>query len=387
MKILFVGNGTIRSDNYPTPNLGGSVQTWGVSKELAKRGHEVYILGRGKNDGEETVENVTLVRIAFKGMDDVAPVFSYLHSVGAFISKFYFSKESTKEIRRINPDILCLTDRFSGIFPAKLDIPKIYILHLYNALDFFRSHSIHTNRLNSVMFHFLKAVENSIMQEADRTVVLNSYIERHLKRKGLNNIIRIPNGVDPEEYTNKGDEKYILYSGRFDRYKHVETLIGAFSMIDRKYGFKLKIVGHGSEERYLKGLVKSKDMEKDVDFIPFLERHEFIDVLCKCSIFVLPSLFECMPVIVLEAMASKKTVVARDIPGPADIITHGYDGLLFESNKELKKYLHILLSDRQLRKKLGENARKTVEEKYTFGKIADSYEKLCDSLVFQRGVT
>ncbi len=381
MKILSVGNGTTHADSYPTPNVGGSVQTWGISKELAKKGHEVYILMRSDTKGEETIEKVNLVRINFKGLDDLTRIFSHLYSVGALISRFYFSKESIKEIIGINPDIVCLIDRFSGIFPARLNIPKIYVLHLYNALDFFRAHSIHAHRLNSILFYVSKIAENSVMREVDKTVVLNSYIEEHLRTKGVNNIVRIPNGVDSERYANEGDENYLLYSGRFDWNKHVETLVEAFSLLDRKNGFKLKLVGHGPREEHLKGLVKSKGMSENVDFTPFLERNKFVDELAKCSIFVLPSLFECMPVIVLEAMASSKPVVARNIPGPADIITHGHDGLLFRDRSELRACLELLLSDSALRKKLGNNARKTIEQKYTFERIASSYEKLYKSLL------
>jgi UDP:flavonoid glycosyltransferase YjiC (YdhE family) len=43
MKILSIGNGILRSDNYPTPDVGGSVQTWVLCKELARRGHRIHI--------------------------------------------------------------------------------------------------------------------------------------------------------------------------------------------------------------------------------------------------------------------------------------------------------------------------------------------------------
>ena len=107
------------------------------------------------------------------------------------------------------------------------------------------------------------------------------------------------------------------------------------------------------------------------------------EYLSKCSVFVLPSLFECMPVTLLEAMASGKPVIASDIPGPKDIITQRYDGFLFEKGnvEELKKYLGIIFDDKKLRKRIRENARKTVEEKYTFQKITQHYFETCEQIL------
>ena len=97
--------------------------------------------------------------------------------------------------------------------------------------------------------------------------------------------------------------------------------------------------------------------------------------LAKCSIFVLPSLFETFGIVLIEAMASGKPVIASDIPGPQDIIRNGYNGFLFEkaNEKELGKYLKLLIEDHSLRKQIGKNAQKTVEEQYTFEKVAEEY--------------
>ena len=248
MKILFVGNGLLHSDNYPTPYRGGSVQTWGLSKELAKRGHEIYIVGRRNVKGEEIIENVNIVKIKFEGLDSLMPLFSYLFYAGALISQIYFSKKSLKRIREIDSDVIFLIDRFSGFFPSRLNTRKIYIMHVAEALDFFKPYAIHANRLNSIMFYIKKIVENRIMRRSDKVVVLNSFIEKHLKEKGFNNVVKIPNGIDDEEFLNKGDEKFILYAGRFDWNKNVCSLVNAFAEVHKLHpDYDLYLVGAGPE--------------------------------------------------------------------------------------------------------------------------------------------
>lgn len=66
-------------------------------------------------------------------------------------------------------------------------------------------------------------------------------------------------------------------------------------------------------------------------------------------------LIEAFGVVIIEAMASRKPVIARNIVGPEDTITHGYNGLLFKDNKELKECIKLLLSNKKLRKKMGNN--------------------------------
>lgn len=60
MKILFVGNDLVNTNSYTVPNIGGSVRTWGLFRELAKRDHEVFIVRRSGVQRKETVEGINL---------------------------------------------------------------------------------------------------------------------------------------------------------------------------------------------------------------------------------------------------------------------------------------------------------------------------------------
>ena len=93
MKIVFLGNGRLDPDDYPNVNVGGSVQTWGLCKELAKRGHEVYIVRRSKNERIEEVENIKLISVRFKGIEDMLPNTHLLYHVFLLFSKLLINKE------------------------------------------------------------------------------------------------------------------------------------------------------------------------------------------------------------------------------------------------------------------------------------------------------
>ena len=381
MKIIYVSTGITKWDEYPNPNLGGQVQIWGFAKEIAKRGHDVTILKADNNEGNnEVIDRVNLLGLKTTYKDEI------LYGIP---SQLLFSKKSVKKIKNEEPDILNSRFRFSGYFPSKLDIPKIFTVASPDALDYIKPYAVRHNILNYPLFHFNKMIETRVMSNSDEIIVLNKFMEDYLKNESYTDKIKmVPNGIDPTDFSNKGDDKFILYAGRFDWNKRVDVLIKAFSMLDENYkkDFKLKIVGQGYNEKYLKNLVKSRNIVKRVEFVPWIERSKLINFMSRCSLFVLPSLFETFGIVVIEAMASGKPVIASDTPGPQDVITHGYNGFLFEkgSVEELKNYLELCLSNEDLRKKVGMNARKTIEEKYTFEKVADRYIDLFKELVEER---
>lgn len=382
MRILFLGNGHLRADDYPNVNMGGSVQTWGLGKELAKRGHEVYIVRRSNSKEEETVENVKLIGVKFRGMEDVVPTTNLFFHIFLLFSKFYFSVKSYQIIKRISPDVICFIDRQTATFLASLNSRKIFIMHSPEALDFFKPYSIHANKLNSVLFYVIKILQDRIIEKSDYVVVLNNYIKAQLRKKGLSKIVRIPNGIDMEKLSNRGDKNFILYAGRFDWNKNVCCLVDAFAEVSATYSdCKLYLVGEGPEEGKVVSLVKKKGLQSSVNIIPWLPRKKLMSLMSKSSVFVLPSFFEVFPVTVLEAMALANPVIARTNMGTVDIIEHGKNGYLYNNERELRKHIELLLSDDNLRKKIGCNARKTVEEKYSFARIADKYEELFYTLI------
>jgi len=379
MKIVFVSIGTSYSDAYPYVNAGASVQIWMLARELSNKGHEIYIIRKGAS---KVIDHINLVGVNLFKIDARISFYSYLYHAVSLACKFIFSIKSAKIIKEINPDVVCLTDIFTGIFPSHLNVAKIYIMHNPDALDFFKPYSIYANKLNSIVFYVKRKLEHMIMRKVDKIVVLNSYIEQYLRMNTFKNVVRIPNGIDPEKFVGKDDKGYVLYAGRFDWNKNVCSLVNVFAQIHKSYpSYHLYLVGAGPEEKKIENLVSERGIQSHVKIIPWLPRNKLIKLMSRCLVFVLPSFFEVSPVVVLEAMASAKPVIARASMGTVDIIIHGENGYLYNNNEELREYLEKLLSDDNLREKVGRNARRVVEREYTFSKIADKYEELFYTLI------
>jgi len=99
--------------------------------------------------------------------------------------------------------------------------------------------------------------------------------------------------------------------------------------------------------------------------------------LCKeyndCSIFFNSSTASTVPTVIFEAMACGKPVVSTATCAIPQIITHGVDGFLSNDELELKSYLKQLLEDKELRLKMGNAARKKIEEKYSQEKFINTW--------------
>jgi glycosyltransferase involved in cell wall biosynthesis len=108
-----------------------------------------------------------------------------------------------------------------------------------------------------------------------------------------------------------------------------------------------------------------------------VEHDKLPDYYLDADLFVLPSLAEGMPNVVLEAMGSGLPIVATRVPGSEELIQHGENGYLVASrdSQALAQTLITLINDRTLREKMGKQSKEIVSQ-YTWESIAEQYFEL-----------
>jgi glycosyltransferase involved in cell wall biosynthesis len=101
---------------------------------------------------------------------------------------------------------------------------------------------------------------------------------------------------------------------------------------------------------------------------------------------VLPSRYETFPNVVLEAYACSKPVIASDVEAMQDIVLHGETGLLFQAGniRELASAIAYILAHPEEAERMGRNARKLVEEKFSINRIVTQLEKLYEKFKNER---
>lgn len=172
-------------------------------------------------------------------------------------------------------------------------------------------------------------------------------------------------------------EPVILYVGVLYRLKGVHFLIEAFQRLSDKYkNFKLVIVGDGPYESELKQLISKKP--RNIEMVGRKPLKEVRDIMKNCTALVLPSLSEGLGRVLVEAAMLRKALIGSNVDGIPDIVQDGKNGFLIEPGNvdELTVSLEKLMSNQDLAKKMGEEGRQYVEDKFSTEGFYRSYEKM-----------
>ena len=199
-----------------------------------------------------------------------------------------------------------------------------------------------------------------------------------------------PVGVDRtkirNEFSISEEEIVIGMSARFTVGKGHEELLIAASELNKKYdNLKYLLVGGPSrgEDSYYNKIVDLADELRLKDKVVFTGfRSDMPEIYSAMDIFAFPSHSEAFGIALTEAMAMEKACVASNSDGILDIIEDGNNGLFFENGNvtSLKEKLEQLINSRSERDQYGNEARRTVIEKFELQKITDDFTKLYNQL-------
>lgn len=157
----------------------------------------------------------------------------------------------------------------------------------------------------------------------------------------------------------------VCFVGRLVEQKNLSALIAAVS----ETPYRLTLVGDGPKRAELEQ--QATDLGADVTFLGTVPNEEIVDILNDHELFVLPSHHEGLPKSLLEAMATGRAVVASDVVGNTDVVTDGEDGVLCEKDSEsLRSAITRVMEDDDLRERIGQSARETIEEEYSLKSVA-----------------
>jgi glycosyltransferase involved in cell wall biosynthesis len=276
----------------------------------------------------------------------------------------------------------------SNVFWAakKLRLPIIYTVHGWS---FHQDQSYFVKKLR-------EAGERLLTRCANITICVstNNY-QDGISRVGLKRSIIINNGIDLEKFNPRkkynnlreelniaADETLVGYIARITVQKDPHTFIMAIAEVLKSTSkVKFLVVGNGDLKESMVALAKKMNVESHVHFQDF--RQDTPNVLSGIDIYCLPSLWEGLPIGLLEAMAMEKAVVATSVDGTKEVVKDGVSGVLIpkQSPTELSKAIIHLHENKQLIKQYGVNARKSVEEKFEVMRMVKAVEKVYGNLL------
>ena len=200
--------------------------------------------------------------------------------------------------------------------------------------------------------------------------------------QGLNNLDVMPNPlpwlpVRPSPRT----ARTVVSIGRLDEQKRVDLLLEAWARTAPRFpDWTLRVYGTGADERDLRDYCRELGLDSSVRWMG--ATGDVPGALREASVLVQSSRGEGFPLVLLEAMACAVPCVAFDCaPGVREIVTDGEDGLLAPpgDTRALAERLARVMADRELRDRLGEQARRSVD-RYAPERIVRRWEELFDFL-------
>ena len=226
------------------------------------------------------------------------------------------------------------------------------------------------HRLSSL---YLRLLEPLALRLAAGVIVttpsLASYVGRFASQARVH---LIPNGVDttlfaPSEQVRRRDASDVttlLFIGRLTRQKNLARLLKALSMLAQRYPLRLRIVGNGPLRRELE--TAAARLHVNCAFEEPVPHHLLPDIMNQADLFVLPSLIEGHPKVLIEAMSCGLPCVVSACEGNRAMVEHEETGLLFDPSDvtDMVTQLERVISDADLALGLGYAARQRVCAEY-----------------------
>jgi len=389
MKIAFI------TFQYPPFVQGGAgTYAYNLAKELARLGHEVHVIApRVAGCDKESVEEGLFVhRLSFLNKPFLAAL------------SFWFSlRKEFSSLEQLAGGFDIVHDNGLSAFSLSskaVFCPRVITIH----------HLARTTlkALETSLFDRIKnprretgispLVEPLCIRRADRIIAVSQFTKQDIM-----DVFNIPDsrievichGAYPENYVFSEEARVklrsalgiksqpmILFVGRLVPRKGVDILLRALPQVLRETEVKLVLAGSGNQHEY-QHLAQALGIPDKLCFLGRVPDDTLRLLYSSCDLFVLPSRLEGLGIVVLEAMAAGKPIIATSVGGIPELIESGQNGILVEAGDEGKLASAIVkvLSDKSLARVIGENNMKKVRERYSWEVAARKAERLYNELI------
>ena len=364
---------------YPTYGGSGVVATE-LGLELAMRGHEVHFISysmpirlSGTNE-----------RIFFHEVEVITyPLFDHPPYTLSLATKMAeVAEEASLDLLHVH---YAIPHSVSALLARMMTVPR--------RLPFITT--LHGTDITLVGNDrsYLPIVRFSIEQSDGVTAISHYLRDRTVKEFEIKRPIEvIPNFVNCDLYKRSDDaaararwapegEPVLMHLSNFRPVKRVTDVIEIFALVREKIPAKLVLMGDGPDRGAAEYIVRKKRLSKDVFFLG--KQDHVQEKLGLADLFLLPSDSESFGLAALEAMACQVPVVATDVGGLPEVVTHGIDGYLFEPRDVATgaKYALDILTLPDRGRMMGEMARANARRKYCSNDIIPLYERYYEKVL------
>jgi len=235
---------------------------------------------------------------------------------------------------------------------------------------------------------------------ADRIIAVSEWVKYDIAKYRIDpgKIVPVHNGINVGQFRATearnvrqqygiGDGPMLLFAGRVITQKGLPYLIDAMpALLEKCPGVKLFLIGRGNELARLKKKVSAMGLGKSVIFPGYVSEEMLKEAYGTCDLFVLPSVWEVLPIATLEAMSSGKAVVCTDAGGNRELVRDGVNGYVvpIRDTQALADKISLALSDPGKLAEMGRQSRKIAEEEFDWKLIAARTREVYEELLREK---
>lgn len=314
-----------------------------------------------------------------------------LNPVRRVIAKSFQKRKLKSKLHDVlsvfNPDFVVLTTYDFDKFGSILTLPYRFVIESHICITDVRQEFRQHNVILKLFGKYLDSIHFKIMNKADALVSLTSADKTNWEKHVNIPIFVIPNLVtvypnDISCYSERSNR--IICVGRLTRQKGFDYLIKAWAMISKKYPtWRIDIFGHGDMETTLNQIIIDYNLSNCTRINEPSEN--IYEEYETSSIFVLSSRYEGFGLVLVEAMSCGVPCISFDCPnGPAELITHGEDGLLVPLGdiEKLAESIEWMITHEEERLRMSNNARQKAKQ-YTAEVIMPQWVELFEKVAKQ----
>lgn len=217
---------------------------------------------------------------------------------------------------------------------------------------------------------FIRRIITFLLNHAAQIIVLSEIEADFLKSHYLKDVKRlhvVPNAVEIPSLLDKNYQEplTLLYLGRIDRKKGLRIIADALTELEnRKQTFKFYLCGVGPDKEWFMSLFPDSVKHHIID-VGLVYGASKKEILKASHVFLLPSLFEGLPMALLESMSFSVVPVVSPVGSMPDVVKDDYNGFLVKEASEMVSAITKLNNDRFILQTFAQRARETVENRFS----------------------
>lgn len=391
LRLAFVSAWGLQNPNQNTPEMN-------LAKQMVARGLEVDCLTYAQSGSEEVNE------VAHQGGLTITRLPRFARRVRGTIlltpGRQNLTKVTQAFLRR-SPDVWhmhhpsSLSISASFLFFARRTSPVVFTSHDPLVASGMRPIVTRRSALSALAHSRVERIPEVAVRSipylvSDKIIALTNFERRVLLSQGIEarKVVVIPHGVRPtmrstglRKKLGLEDKLIVLTVARFVSQKGHRYLIEAIPSIVRSFDAHFLMIGRETGTlAHLRELAKSLNVSGRITFLTSVRDRDLDAAYTEADVFVLPSLYESFGIVLLEAMAAGKPVVATDVGGVRETVEDRRTGIVVPpaDSEALSRAIQTLLRSPEQRSKLGREGEERVAEKYSWRSIADRTEAVYD---------